>query len=77
MAGHNDDGGYSHFHKGGTKSPHQGKLVEGIGEKRAPNSGPGGMGEGPKGRMPPPGKPQPMQRKVPGGSVSETEGHEL
>jgi hypothetical protein len=55
MAKENDnpDGGYDHFHEHGTKSP--GKLVKGMPDKRAPNSGPGGMGKGPTGK--PPGLP--------------------
>jgi hypothetical protein len=66
----NPDSGYDHFHHFGRKSPHQGKVVEPIGDRRAPNSGPGGIGMGPKG-MQPDMKPMPVQQNVPGGSESD------
>jgi hypothetical protein len=65
MAGHNEDGGYDHFHHMGRKSPHQGKLVEPVGFKKAPDSGPGGMGKTGEGKDPGV-KPMNIQRKVPG-----------
>jgi len=59
----NPDGGYEHFHGSGRKSPHQGKLVEGIGEKRAKNSGTDWKtGQG----IDPGTKPMNVQRNVPG-----------
>lgn len=72
MAGHNDnpDGGYEHFHELGRLKPHKGAAVKSIGDRRAPNSGPGGMGMGPAGKMPE-HKPMPVQQNVPGGSESD------
>lgn len=56
------DGGYSHFLPHGMKAPHQGKLVDKIGDKRAMNSGSnwqGPLGVDPVGKMP-------GQKNVPG-----------
>lgn len=38
---HNDapDSGYEHYHPAGKKSPHNGKLVEPVGFKKAKDSG--------------------------------------
>jgi hypothetical protein len=47
----NPDSGYSHFHPHGEKAPL--KLVKPMPDRRAANSGPGGMGKGPKVSMPP------------------------
>ena len=71
MKGHNEnpDGGYDHFHESGRRAPHQGRLVQSVGDRRAPNSGPGGMGQGPSGRKPEM-KPMPVTagKAIPGGS---------
>lgn len=66
------DSGYEHFHPLGRKAPHMGRVVEPIGEHRAPNSGPGGMGMGPKGKAVEM-KPMPVQQNVPGGSESDAD----
>lgn len=62
---HNDnpDGGYDHFHGSGKKSPHAGKLVDSVGDRKARPQG--SMDQAPSGKTPIM-KDMGMQRNVPG-----------